>query len=125
MTLAIKEAKNAQEHDDIPIGCVIIYNDQIIASQHNKVELHSDSTAHAEMLAIREAQEKIGHKHLLNCAMYITLEPCSMCAGAIVLSRIEKLFVATKDPKTGACGSVLNIVDNDSLNHRCSVEFGL
>ena len=125
MSLALEEAKKAEAHDDIPIGCIIVKGDEIIASQHNKVELLSDSTAHAEILAIREAQKKVEYKHLLGCDMYITLEPCSMCAGAVVLSRLEKVYIATKDPKTGACGSVLNIINNESLNHRCEVEFGL
>lgn len=124
MSLALEEAKKAEVHDDIPIGCIIVKGDEIIASQHNKVELLSDSTAHAEILAIREAQEKVEYKHLLGCDMYVTLEPCSMCAGAIVLSRIEKVYIAAKDPKTGASGSVLNIINNESLNHRCEVEFG-
>ena len=125
MSLALEEAKKAEVHDDIPIGCIIVKGDEIIASQHNKVELLSDSTAHAEILAIREAQKKVEYKHLLGCDMYITLEPCSMCAGAVVLSRLKKVYIATKDPKTGACGSVLNIINNESLNHRCEVEFGL
>lgn len=125
MSLAIEEAQLAALHGDVPIGCVIVSDGKILAKQHNKVELLQDSTAHAELLAIREAQKAVGYKHLLGCEMYVTLEPCSMCAGAIVLSRIEKLYIAAKDPKTGACGSVLNIAANDSLNHRCKVEFGL
>lgn len=125
MSLAIEEAKKAEMHEDIPIGCIIVKGNDILASQHNKVEQNSDSTAHAELLAIREAQEKVGYKHLIDCDMYVTLEPCSMCAGAIVLSRIEKVYIAAKDPKTGACGSVLNIIDNESLNHRCAIEFGI
>lgn len=125
MSLAIEEARNAAQHGDVPIGCVIVSDGNVIAKQHNKVELLSDSTAHAELLAIREAQKAVGYKHLLSCEMYVTLEPCSMCAGAIVLSRLEKLYIAAKDPKTGACGSVLNIATNDSLNHRCIIEFGV
>ena len=125
MLLAIEEAKKATEHGDVPIGCIVVSESKVVAKQHNKVELLSDSTAHAEILAIREAQKAVGYKHLLSCQMYVTLEPCSMCAGAIVLSRLEKLHIAASDPKTGACGSLLNIVENSSLNHNCIVDFGL
>lgn len=124
MSIALEEAKKAVQHEDVPIGCVIVFEDNIIAKSHNNVELNKDSTAHAEMLAIREAQKVIGHKHLLECDMYITLEPCSMCAGAIVLSRLRNLYIATADPKSGACGSIFNIVSNENLNHRTNVYFG-
>jgi len=125
MGIALVEAQKAMVHGDVPIGCVIVSNDKIIAKQHNRVEVDKDSTAHAELLAIREAQQKVSYKHLLNCDMYITLEPCSMCAGAIVLSRLECIYIATRDPKSGACGSVFNITDSPLLNHKCKTHFGL
>lgn len=125
MELALEEAQKAAEHGDVPIGCVIVHNGNIVASTHNRVEINQDSTAHAEILAIREAQKRIGYKHLLDCDMYITLEPCAMCAGAIVLSRLNRLYIATRDPKSGACGSVMDITNNEELNHRCEVHFGI
>lgn len=125
MNLALEEAQKATEHGDVPIGCVIVQNGNIIASTHNRVEKDQDSTAHAELLAIREAQKSIGYKHLLDCDMYISLEPCAMCAGAIVLSRVNRLYIATRDPKSGACGSVMDITNNQELNHRCEVHFGI
>src|SRR5690606_2564829 len=125
MESALLLARKAAEHDDIPVGCVIVLNNEIIAQSENRVEVDSDSTAHAEMLAIREAQKKVGYKHLLECDMYVTLEPCAMCAGAIVLSRIRKIYIATADPKTGACGSIMNIANNSQLNHRCEIDTGI
>lgn len=125
MKLALEEAKKAIEHDDVPIGCVLVKNGEIIAKAHNKVEKNQDATAHAELIAIREAQNKIGYKHLLDCDMYVTLEPCAMCAGAIVLSRVKRLIIATRDPKSGASGSILEITNNPLLNHRCEVYFGI
>ncbi len=125
MGFALEEAKKAAEYGDVPIGCVIVYKGDIIAKSHNRVEIDSDSTAHAELLAIREAQKSISYKHLLDCDMYITLEPCAMCAGAIVLSRVNRLFIATTDPKSGACGSILDITNNEKLNHKCKVHYGI
>lgn len=125
MQIAILEAEKASDIGDVPIGCVIVQNGEIVAQTHNRVEIDKDSTAHAELLAIREAQQRIGYKHLLDCDMYITLEPCAMCAGAIVLSRVKRLFVATADPKSGACGSVMDITNNPELNHSCEVHFGM
>lgn len=125
MGFALEEAKKAAEYGDVPIGCVIVYKGDIIAKNHNRVEIDSDSTAHAELLAIREAQKSISYKHLLDCDMYITLEPCSMCAGAIVLSRVNRLFIATADPKSGACGSIMDITNIEKLNHKCEVHYGI
>lgn len=125
MGLALDEAKKASELGDVPIGCVIVHNCDIVAATHNRVEIDKDSTAHAELLAIRAAQKSIGYKHLLDCDMYITLEPCAMCAGAIVLSRVNRLFIATTDPKSGACGSVMDITNNPELNHSCEVHYGI
>jgi tRNA(adenine34) deaminase len=117
MEIAIEEAKKALETGDVPIGAVIVLNDEIISQEHNRVEELSDATAHAEILAIKAAIRKIGYKHLLNCTMYVTLEPCSMCAGAIVLTRIKRLVYAASDPKAGACSSIFNIVQAPQLNH--------
>lgn len=125
MEIALAEALKAMVHGDVPIGCVIVRDGEIIAQNHNRVELDQDSTAHAELITIREAQKYIGYKHLLECDMYITLEPCPMCAGALVLSRLSNIYIAAKDPKSGACGSVVNITDNQLLNHRCTVHFGM
>ncbi len=125
MLKAILEAEKAGKNDDVPVGCVIVREDKIIARGYNQVEKKGDPSAHAELNAIRKAVKKIGHKHLLDCTMYVTLEPCSMCAGAIVLARIPQLVVGAKDPKTGACGSLLNITNNKKLNHRCQVQFGI
>lgn len=125
MKIALEEAHKAMIHGDVPIGCVIVRDGEIIAQNHNRVELDQDSTAHAELITIKVAQKTIGYKHLLGCDMYITLEPCPMCAGAIVLSRLNNIYIAAKDPKSGACGSVLNITDNKQLNHRCTLHFGM
>lgn len=125
MAMALEEAEKASALGDVPIGCVIVHNGDIVAQTHNRVEIDSDSTAHAEFLAIREAQKSIGYKHLLDCDMYITLEPCAMCAGAIVLSRVKRLFIATADPKSGACGSVMDITNSEKLNHKCEVHYGI
>ncbi len=123
MNEALKEAKKALIFHDVPIGSVIVFDGRIISRAYNQVEKQNDPTAHAELLAIKKAIKRIGYKHLLNCQLYVTLEPCSMCAGAIVLSRIEKVIVGTMDPKSGACGSIVNIIQNSSLNHRCDLEF--
>jgi tRNA(adenine34) deaminase len=125
MQKAIEQAKLALVSEDVPIGCVIVFENRIIAAACNQVEKINNSTAHAEILAINEAVKKFGHKHLLGCKLFTTLEPCSMCAGAIVLARIPEIFIATEDPKAGACGSIFNIVNDDRLNHRCQVNFGL
>ena len=125
MKEALREAEKAIDNGDIPIGAVIVYKNEIIASTHNEVELQQDTTAHAEILAIKEASKKIGYKFLLDCSLYVTLEPCTMCAGAIVLARIPNLFYAASDPKAGACHSLYSITDDNRLNHRCNVTKGL
>lgn len=124
MREAIKEAQIAGEKGEVPVGAVIVKDGMIIARAHNMVEELADSTAHAEMLAIREAEKKLG-KWLYGCSIYVTLEPCSMCAGALVLSRIDKLYIGADDPKTGACGSLRNIVKDERLNHRIKVIRGI
>ncbi len=125
MQEALKEARKAFEKDEVPVGAVIVSEGRIIARAHNQVELLKDPTAHAEMIAITQAAAALGSKWLVDCAIYITIEPCSMCAGALVLSRIEKIFLGAKDPKTGACGSVVNIVNHKKLNHRIKVKKGV
>ncbi len=125
MIEALKEAAMAGEAGDVPIGCVIVKDEEIIGRGHNCVEADHDPSAHAEMLAIREAVRKTGHERLTGCRMYVTLEPCSMCAGAIVLARIEELIYGAADPKTGACGSLYDIVEDDRLNHRVKVRRGM
>jgi len=125
MTYAFKEAEKAFDKEEIPIGCIIVFQNTIIAKAHNLVETLKDPTAHAEILAITSAAEYLQSKQLVGCSMYITLEPCAMCAGAIVLSKMEDLFFGAFDSKNGACGSVLNITQNKSLNHRCNVLGGV
>lgn len=125
MHQALAEARRAFDQGEIPIGAVIVKGGEVIARAHNLTETNKDPTAHAEMLAIREAAKVLGGWRLIGCEMYVTVEPCSMCAGALVWSRIEKLHFGARDPKAGACGSVFDIVRNDKLNHRLEVEGGL
>ena len=125
MRLALREAVRASEHDDVPIGAVIVRAGEVIGSGHNERELRADPTAHAEMIALREAARTIGSWRVLDSVMYVTLEPCAMCAGAIVLSRLPRLVFGATDPKAGAAGSVLDVLDEPRLNHRPQVESGL
>lgn len=125
MNEAIKEAMKARELMEIPVGAVIVKDNEIIGRGHNKKETAKDATSHAEITAIREACQNIGAWRLLNCTMYVSLEPCAMCAGALVNARIARLVIGTRDEKTGACGTVLNIVQNESLNHQLELEFGV
>jgi len=125
MKYAFREAEKAYEEGECPIGCVIIYENKIIAKSHNQIETLKDPTAHAEILAITSAAAFLESKFLEKCSMYVTLEPCSMCAGAIVLSRLENLFFGAFDPKSGACGSVINVTNNKSLNHSVNVYGGV
>ncbi len=125
MMFALREAEKAYEEGEIPIGCVIVFENKIIAKAHNQVETLKDSTAHAEILAITSASAHLDSKVLKDCSMYVTLEPCSMCAGAIVLSKLDNLFFGAFDVKAGACGSVINITNNKSLNHRVNVFGGI
>ena len=124
MEEALQEAKKAAAMGEIPVGAVIVKDGEIIARGHNRTETDRDPTAHAEMIAIREAAGKLGGWRLPGCTMYVTLEPCSMCAGAIVWARIQRLVIGTMDPKAGACGSVFNIVQEPRLNHCVEVETG-
>ena len=125
MEEALREAEKAYNLGEVPVGAVIVKDGEIVGRGHNLTETSGDPTMHAEMLAIREAAERLGGWRLTGCSMYVTLEPCSMCAGALVWSRIEKLYIGAKDPKAGACGSVFNIVESDKLNHRLEVEYGI
>ena len=125
MKAALKEAEKAAAMGEVPIGAVVVKDGIIIGRGHNKTETAKDPTAHAEMEAIRAASAVLGGWRLLGCDMYVTAEPCSMCAGAIVWSRIENLYIGTMDPKAGACGSVFNIVQEDKLNHQVNVTTGI
>jgi tRNA(adenine34) deaminase len=125
MRLALREAQRALEHDDVPIGAVIVREGEVIGSGRNERELRSDPTAHAEMIALREAARSLGSWRVLDAVMYVTLEPCAMCAGAIVLARLPRVLFGATDPKAGAAGSVLNVLAEPRLNHRPQVEGGL
>jgi len=125
MSEAIKEAQQAAKEDEVPVGCVIVQDRKIIARGHNQVERLGDPTAHAEMIAITSAANYLGSKWLSGASVYVTVEPCSMCSGAFVLARIKRLIYGADDPKTGACGSVTNVVDNKGLNHRIKVTRGI
>jgi tRNA(adenine34) deaminase len=125
MREAIFEARKAAETGDVPVGAVVVREGRIIARGRNRVEKDGRSSAHAEMAAIAEAERVLGSKWLAGCTMYVTLEPCSMCAGATVLARLDKLVIGTDDPKNGACGSVMDVVRNEKLNHRAEVETGV
>ena len=124
MEEALKEAAAAAAMGEIPVGAVIVKDGEIIGRGHNRTEIDRDPTAHAEMIAIRQAAQHLGGWRLPGCSMYVTLEPCSMCAGAIVWARLEKLVIGTMDPKGGACGSVFDIVREPKLNHQVDVETG-
>jgi tRNA(adenine34) deaminase len=125
MRLAIREAVQAPDHDDVPIGAVIVRDGEVIGAGHNERELREDPTAHAEMIAMREAARSLGTWRVLDSVMYVTLEPCAMCAGAIVLARLPRVVFGAADPKAGAAGSVLDVLDSPQLNHRPQVESGL
>jgi tRNA(adenine34) deaminase len=125
MRLALREAERALEHEDVPVGAVIVGDGEVAGLGHNERELRQDPTAHAELLAIREASRAIGSWRLLDCVLYVTLEPCAMCAGAIVLARLSRVVYGASDPKAGAAGSVLDILGEPRLNHRPEVAGGL
>lgn len=125
MKIALKEAKKAYDKLEIPVGAVIVKDGEIIAKAHNLKETKFDTTKHAEILAIQKASKKLKSWRLLDCEMYVTLEPCSMCAGAIINSRIKKIYIGTLDEKTGAAGSVLNLFEDYTFNHKVEVEAGV
>ncbi len=125
MREALKQARQAAASDEVPVGAVIVHAGQVIARAHDQVELLHDPTAHAEMIAITQASNFLSSKWLQDCILYVTIEPCSMCAGAIVLARLKKIFFGAAAPKTGACGSVLDIPGHKTLNHQVEVEGGV
>ena len=125
MRLAIREAERALAHDDVPVGAVVVHDGELIGAGHNERELRQDPTAHAEMIALREAAASLRSWRLLETVLYVTLEPCAMCAGAIVLGRVPRVVYGTTDPKAGAAGSVLDILAEPRLNHRPEVAAGL
>lgn len=125
MRLALDEALKALEHSDVPVGAVAVRDGVVIGRGYNCRERDQDPTAHAEMIALREAASVVGHWRLENVTLYCTLEPCAMCAGAMVLARLPRLVYATPDPKAGAGGSVMNIVQHPQLNHQVEVASGL
>lgn len=122
MKEALKEAEKAFKKEEVPVGAIIVKDNKIIARAHNLKESKRNSIKHAEIIAIEKACKKLKAWRLEDCEMYITLEPCPMCAGAIVNSRIKKIYIATEDPKTGACGSKLNLLNDFELNHKVEIE---
>lgn len=125
MKQALKEAEKAYKKLEVPVGAVIVKDGKIIARAHNQKETRTDTTKHAEILAIQKASKKLESWRLIDCEMYVTLEPCSMCAGAMINSRIKKVYIGTCDEKTGAAGSVLNLFEDYKFNHKVEVEKGI
>jgi tRNA(adenine34) deaminase len=125
MRLAIREAGRALEHDDVPVGAVVVSGGEVIGAGHNERELRQDPTAHAELLALREAARHLSSWRILESVLYVTLEPCAMCAGAIVLGRVARVVYGTADPKAGAAGSVIDVLGEPRFNHRPEVAAGL
>ena len=125
MRLALREAERALEHDDVPVGCVIAHEGEVLAAAPNERELRGDPTAHAEVIALREAAARLGMWRLSGVVLYVTLEPCAMCAGAVVLARAARVVYGAVDPKAGAAGSVFDVLSEPRLNHRPAVDGGL
>lgn len=125
MKEALKQAKKADKIDEVPIGCIIVYDDKIIARAYNRRNIDKNTLAHAELLAIKKASKVLGDWRLEDCTMYVTLEPCQMCAGAIVQARIKKVVVGSMNPKAGCAGSVLNLLQMDQFNHQVELETGV
>ena len=125
MCEAIKQAQKAYAKEEIPVGAVIVKNNKIIARAYNKKEETNDTTKHAEIIAIQKASKKLNSWRLNDCEMYVTLEPCSMCAGALIQARLKKVYIGTMDQKTGSCGSKLNLLKDYSFNHVVEVETGI
>ena len=125
MRLALREAERAAEHDDVPIGAVVVREGEVVAAAGNERELRADPTAHAELLALRGAARSLGGWRIPDSVLYVTLEPCAMCAGAIVLARVPRVVYGAADPKAGASGSVLDVLGEPRLNHRPQVDSGL
>ena len=125
MQSALAEARKAAAEGEVPIGAVVVYDGEVIARGQNRVLRNVDPTAHAETVALREAAQALGNYRLNGCTLYVTLEPCAMCAGAMIHARVDKLVYATPDPKAGACGSVLSVMNHPQLNHQMQVEKGI
>ena len=125
MRLALREAERALAHEDVPIGAVVVCGGEVLASAHNERELRQDPTAHAEIIALRDAARAVASWRVLDAVLYVTLEPCAMCAGAVVLARVGRVVYGASDPKAGACGSVLDVLGEPRLNHRPEVAGGL
>lgn len=125
MKQAIKEAQKAYKKEEVPVGAVIVKDGEIIARAYNLKESKNDTTCHAEILAIKKASKKLNAWRLSECEMYVTLEPCAMCAGALIQSRIKKVYIGAMDYKTGACGSVLNLLEDYTFNHKVECERGI
>lgn len=125
MKAALKEAKKAYDKLEVPVGAVIVKDRKIIARAHNLKETKNDTTKHAEILAIQKASKKLNSWRLIDCEMYVTLEPCSMCAGALINSRINKVYIGASDQKTGAVGSVFNLLEDYTFNHKVEYEKGV
>ena len=125
MKEALKEAKKAERILEVPVGAVIVKDNKIIARAYNQKETKCDTTKHAEMIAIQKASKRLKSWRLTDCEMYVTLEPCSMCAGALIQSRIKKIYIGTMDEKTGACGSVFNLLEDYKFNHHVQATYGV
>ncbi|MDD4402826.1 MAG: tRNA adenosine(34) deaminase TadA [Desulfitobacteriaceae bacterium] len=125
MKIALSLAQEAGEHGEIPVGAIVVVNGEIVAQGHNEKEMRGDATAHAEILALQRAAKKVGHWRLSDATMYVTLEPCSMCAGAMVQARLGNLVFGAYDPRAGAAGSVVDLLDHPAFNHRVIVKSGV
>ncbi len=125
MLEALKEAQKAFDEDEVPVGAVIVHKNRIIARSHNEIVKLKDPTAHAEMIAITQAADYLRNERLEGCSLYVTIEPCPMCAGAMVLARIKRLVYGADDPKTGACGSVMDVINHKTLNHKIELTKGI
>ena len=125
MREALRQAQKAYAADEVPVGAVVVRDGKIIARAHNQVELLKDATAHAEMLALTQAEAAVGDWRLTDCDLYVTKEPCAMCAGAVVHTRIRRVIFGCADPSAGAAGSVMNLLQMQSLNHRCEITSGV
>ncbi len=125
MKEALKEARKAYNKEEVPVGAIIVKDGQVIARAHNLKESKNDTTKHAEILAIQKASKKLNSWRLTDCEMYVTLEPCTMCAGALIQARISKLYIGTMDYKTGACGSILNVLEDYPFNHKIEYKTGI
>ena len=125
MRLALAEARQAFDEDEVPVGAIVVHQERVIAAAHNQREMLKDPTAHAEMIAITQAAESLGAWRLLECTLYVTLEPCPMCAGAIVQARLPMLLYGTTDPKAGACHTLYQITSDPRLNHQTTVLGGV